>query len=210
MIPPDLAAYRKLHASEPGDLISWYPSGFETLDYITMWPISVPRHTASAGQDYFFDHEIYEILAHEYTHVLVGENAGLLGQAPVWLNEGLALYVECQLFPDAKKYWETTFAVSHDLRKLLPWDDVTVRSTGEYPIDLARVHYAQSYALVSRLIGAYGSAKVASYVKSFRVPSKDAGKADLVGTYKDSYKKVFGTDWDDGPALLSRESPAKK
>lgn len=190
--------------------MSWYPSGFETLDYITMWPISVPRYDASAGQDYFFNQEMYEILAHEYTHILVGENAGILGRAPVWLNEGLAVYVECQLFPEAQKYWETTFAVSRDRRRLLPWNDVTVRSTGEYPIDLARVHYAQSYAMVSRMIGAYGSAKVASYVKSFRVPGKDAAKVDLVGVYKDKYKKVFGVDWDDGKTLLSRDKADKK
>ena len=53
IIPPDLNAYRKLHASKPGEVLNWYPSGFESLDYITMWLLSVPRYDKPAGQDYF-------------------------------------------------------------------------------------------------------------------------------------------------------------
>lgn len=210
VIPPDLNSYRKLHATAPGEMIEWYPSGFQTLDYITMWPLSVPRYDQSAGQDYFFSQELYEIIAHEYVHVLVGENAGLLGRPPVWLNEGLAVYVECQLFPEAKAYWETTFAVSRDLRKFLSWDDITEKSTGEYPIARARVHYAQSYGMVSRLSAKYGVEKVASYVKSFRVKSSEASKVDLVAVYKVNFQKTFGVPWDDKAEILKSVPVVKK
>lgn len=201
VIPPDLESYRKLQATRPGDRLYWYPSGFETLDYITLWPFSVPRYSRPEGERYFYDDEIYEIIAHEYTHLLVGENAGVFGDVPVWLNEGLAVYVESQLFPDAGKYWETTFVASRDLKRLLPWDDVTVKTTGEYPLPEARVHYAQSYAIVSRLIAKYGVARVASYVKGFH-PKTLEGKEDLVSLYKVNYASAFGAKWDDGAELL--------
>jgi hypothetical protein len=201
VIPPDLESYRKLQATRPGDRLFWYPSGFETLDYITLWPFSVPRYSRPEGERYFYDEEIYEIIAHEYTHLLVGENSGVFGEVPVWLNEGLAVYVEGRIFPDAGKYWETTFVASRDLKRLLPWDDVTVKTTGEYPLPEARVHYAQSYALVSRLIAKYGVARVASYVKSFR-PRSFEDKVDLVPLYKANFAKAFGVAWDGGAELL--------
>jgi len=208
VIPPDLASYRKLHAIVPGDKLNWYPSGFESLDYITMWPISVPRYDQPAGQDYFFNQEFNEIVAHEYVHVLVGENTGLLAPVPVWLNEGLAVYVEGQLFPEARKYWDTTFTVSRDLKRLLPWTEVTLRSTGEFPVAQARVHYAQSWALVSRLMDKFGAAKVAAYVRSFRVKSVDAQKADLLTAYQENFLKIFGIPWAKGLELLE-PAPAK-
>lgn len=202
VIPPDLESYRRLQAFKPGDKLNWYPSGFETLDYITMWPISVPRYKQAVGQDYFFNVEFNEIVAHEYIHILVGENSGLLSPVPVWLNEGLAVYVEGQLFPDARKYWDITFQVSRDLKRLLPWTQVTLHSTGELPVAQARIHYAQSWAMVSRLIEKFGAAKVAQYVRSFRVKSTDATKVDLSKVYQENFLKVFGITWDKGVELL--------
>jgi hypothetical protein len=202
VIPPDLDSYRKLYATRPKEIMNWYPSGFETLDYITLWPISVPRYDSAEGQAYFFNQELYEIVTHEYVHLLVGENAGLLNRAPVWLNEGLAVYVECCAYPDAKAYWDTTLAVAIGQKRLLPWDEITVKSTGEYPIAQARTHYAQSYGLVSLLVQKYGSAKVAAYVKSFMVKPSDQDKVDLVAKYKENYRAIFGVDWDGAKDLV--------
>ena len=143
-------------------------------------------------------------------HVLVGENAGLLNEVLVWLNEGLAVYVECQLFPEAKSYWDTTFAVSRDLGRLLPWDDVTTKSTGEYPVAQARVHYAQSYGLVSGLIRQYGVSKVAAYVQSFRVKFKNDDAPNLAAVYQDHFKTVFGFPWAKGLDVLKPASVTAK
>jgi len=210
VIPPDLAAYRKLHASKPGEVLHWYPSGFETLDYIILWPLSVPRYDQPAGQDYFYRQEIYEILAHEYVHALVGENAGIVHPVPVWLNEGLAVYTEGQLFPDAKKYWDVTFTVARDQGRFLPWNDVTVKGTGEFPVAQARVHYAQSYGLVSRLVAQFGAAKVGAYIRSFRaLPVKDGTQA-LIPAYQANFQAVFGVPWTNALELLKPEPAAKK
>jgi len=208
VIPPDLAAYRKLHASKPGEVLHWYPSGFETLDYIILWPFSVPRYDQPAGQDYFYNQEIYEILAHEYVHALVGENSGIVHPVPVWLNEGLAVYTECQLFPDAKKYWETTLTVARDQGRFLPWDDVTVKGTGEYPVAQARTHYAQSYGLVKALMGHFGAAKVDAYIQSFRAIPGDEGNKALIPGYQTNFLAVFGVSWTKALDLMKPE-PAK-
>lgn len=208
VIPPDLASYRKLFVSRPGEVLNWYPSGFETRDIIVMWPISVPRYDAPAGQDYFFTKEFYEILVHEYVHVLIGENSGLASPVPMWLNEGLAVAIESGFTPEVKDYWDTTFVVSRGLKRLLDWDLVTTTGTGELPLPKARVHYAQSYALVSALLQKFGPGKVAQYIRSFRVNPADAAKVNLKVTYKTNFKAVFGVEFDQAVKLLD-PPPAK-
>jgi len=201
IIPPDLNSYRKLHSTKVGEVLNWYPSGFETKDTIIMWPISVPRYDAPAGQDYFFAKEFYEILVHEYVHVLVGEASGLSDAVPVWLNEGLAVAVEAAYSPEAKEYWETTFFVSRGLKRLLEWDLVTTKSTGELPVVQARIHYAQSYALVSALLKKYGADKVAQYIRSFRSPASGTAVAPRA-SYKVRFREVFGVEFDLALKLL--------
>jgi hypothetical protein len=202
VIPPDLESYRKLHADKPGSLLRWYPSGFEGDDYIVMWPISVPRYDAPAGQDYFFGQEFYDILSHEYVHLMVGENAGLWSEVPVWLNEGLAVFAESQYSPECKAYWDITFAVARDRGQLLEWDQVAKRGTGDFPAAKARVHYAQSYALVSALVAKYGMAKIGDYVRSFKAKVGDAGKTDLVDAYRANFRQVFGASFGESAKLL--------
>lgn len=82
----------------------------------------------------------YEILAHEYVHLMIGEKTGLLSLVPVWLNEGLAVYAESQVSPDCRTYWNVTFDFSRARHKLLDWDEAALRSTGEFPADKARIH----------------------------------------------------------------------
>jgi len=203
IIPPDLDSYRKLYVSRQGEILNWYPSGFETKDMIVMWPVSVPRYSAPAGQDYFFDKEFYEILTHEYVHVLVGENTGIESPVPVWLNEGLAVFVESHFSTEVKNYWDLTFDVSRGQKRLLDWDLITTTGTGALRIAEARVHYAQSYALVSALEQKYGAAKVAEYVKSFRINPLDIEKIDLKSVYKVHFKQVFGITFSEALKLIN-------
>jgi hypothetical protein len=208
VIPPDLNSYRKLHSTVPREVMNWYPSGFQMKDIVVMWPISVPRYKSSAGQDYFFDVEFYEILAHEYTHLIVGEASGILNPVPVWLNEGLALYVETRYSEEARRYWDVTFEASRKLGRLLPWDDITERGTGDYPVNLARVHYAQSYAATKALIEKYGISRVTAYVRSFRARNDDLSKpleVKIRETYKNNFKKIFGEEWN-GDGLVAEKN----
>ncbi len=203
LVPPDLEAYRKLHASGPGEVLRWYPSGFESRDLIVMWPLSVPRYRAAGGEEYFFSRELYEIAAHEYVHLLVGENTGLRSPVPAWLDEGLAVYVESELSRDARRYWDVTFAVCRRLNRVLDWDDATVTPTGHRDIAQARVHYAQSYALVGALMRRFGPAKIAEYVKSFRVPAGEAADVDVKAAYRAKLRSVFAIDLSEALAMLA-------
>lgn len=196
VVPPNLESYRKLHSGKEKETMIWYPSGFQTKDIIVMWPISVPRYNSSVGQDYFFAAEFYEILAHEYTHLMVGEASGILNSVPVWLNEGIAVYVESQYSEDSRTYWDITFEASKKMGRILPWNDVTVNGTAVYPIAQARVHYAQSYAMVKYLISTYGTAKVSQYIRSFRTNSDQSSSPNVSEIYKPKFASVFGTDWD--------------
>jgi hypothetical protein len=206
LIPPDLASYCKLQARKPGSTLNWYPSGFETNDHIVMWPISVPRYNSPEGQDYFFNQEFYEILAHEYLHLMIGENAGLLSPVPVWLNEGFAVYIESQFSSECRAYWDATFEVSRDHGRLLDWDQVTIHGTGDFEVTKARIEYAQSYALVSALIERFGPVKVAEYVKSFRVSPEESMKVDLINEYRVKFQKIFGITFQQALDLLKRPS----
>jgi len=199
ILPPDLKSYSKLFVSQKEQIMHWYPSGFQTKDYIVMWPPSVPRYKTDFGKSYFWQQEFYEILVHEYTHLAIGEVSGLLNPLPVWLNEGLAVYVESSLFPDVKHYWETTFIADKRLGNILPWEDVTMKGTSEFLVAEARTHYAQSYSMVNFLIAKYGAKRVASYVRSFRQPFGE-GVVNLSLIWKSNFTKIFKSDWSENLA----------
>ncbi|MBN2544989.1 MAG: hypothetical protein JXB50_04265, partial [Spirochaetes bacterium] len=114
VLPPDLESYRKLHARKEDEILYWYPSGFQTKDMIIMWPPSVKRYEGEEGDKYFWEKEFYEILAHELAHLAIGEVTSVFSPVPVWLNEGMAIYIESTYSPDTKHYWDIAFNVSHD------------------------------------------------------------------------------------------------
>jgi len=196
ILPPDLQSYRKLHAGESSETMNWYPSGFETKDLIVMWPPSVPRYNLPEGQAYFWGSEFNEILVHELTHLLAGELTGVFSPVPVWLNEGLAVYVESLWSPDSRKYWEITFRGDFVLSKLLPWDDITRRDTASYEASAARTHYAQSYKMVSYLVGKFGMPRVVKYLKSFKNSIEEDDREKKLGDYQGLFQAAFDTTWE--------------
>lgn len=196
VLPPDLESYRKIHAGNEAERLNWYPSGFQTRDMIIMWPPSVKRYRSPAGESYFWEEEFYEILLHELVHLIVGENSGIFSDLPVWLNEGLAVYVEGLYSEESGSYWDITFAASRGLKRLLPWDDLAVNSTSHYPVAEARVHYAQSYKMVSYLAEQYGREKLAAYVKSFRTAPGEEEHGSPRSLYKKKFFDTFDLSWE--------------
>ncbi|MBN2532897.1 MAG: hypothetical protein JXB88_08400 [Spirochaetales bacterium] len=195
LLPPDLQAYRKIHAGDEPEKLNWYPSGFQGKDIIVMWPPSVPRYTIPEGDMYFWNEEFYEILIHELVHLFVGESTGLLHSVPVWLNEGLAIYVESTYSEFTRKYWDITFEVAFIMKKLLNWDDVAIHSTSYFPVTDARTHYAQSYKMTTFLIKEYGIEKVIKYLKSFKT-GDSTKESPFEHTCITNFKEIFGITWD--------------
>lgn len=194
ILPPDLESYRKLHAGDEPETLAWYPSGFQTKDKIVMWPPSVPRYSTEQGQEYFWTTEFPEILLHELVHVVVGQITGVFSPVPVWLNEGLAVYVESEYSPQTRQYWETTYLGLEALGELHSWDDVTVSSTSEYPVAAARAHYAQSYAMVRYLVETYGMSTLIDYVRTFRT-ALEVEPVDLATRYRENFHEIYGIEW---------------
>lgn len=92
-------------------------------------------------------------IAHELTHLLVGQISGSCGSdVPTWLNEGIAVYGEGGL-----DEWEDAALKE----ALAAGRALSVRSlSGAFSAhpDRAGVAYAQSYSLVNYLVQSYGSA----------------------------------------------------
>jgi hypothetical protein len=95
------------------------------------------------------------VLAHELTHVLVGDRAfSCIGSIPTWLNEGIAVYGEGG--PEIYSLSQLTAAIEADtifsLRSL----------SGSFSTDpqLVDLSYTQSYSVVRFLIAEYGREKI--------------------------------------------------
>jgi Flp pilus assembly protein TadD len=90
-------------------------------------------------------------LAHEYAHVLVHRLAG--GRAPVWLEEGLALY-----FEGRDRTWSDGILNAKGV-DLIPLHALHESFLG-LPADHARIAYAESYSAACALIDRYGLKQV--------------------------------------------------
>jgi hypothetical protein len=93
IIPPDLESYSRLYFDE-GGIFNWYPAGYAGGERIVYWPLSVPMYRSEEGQAYVWGEDFFLTVVHELVHLGVGRMAGLYSYVPVWLNEGLAVYIE--------------------------------------------------------------------------------------------------------------------
>ncbi len=196
ILPPDLESYRKLYAQKENEILNWYPSGFQTKDIIIMWPPSLKRYEGEEGDKYFWEKEFYEILSHELTHLAIGELTGVFSHVPVWLNEGMAVYVESAYSSETRQYWNIAFEVSLRQKKLINWDDAAQYSTSDFPIDAARTHYAQSYKMTAYLIKKYTVSKILYYAMSFKIPIDKLSETNIKEKYRENFLKIFGISWE--------------
>jgi tetratricopeptide (TPR) repeat protein len=91
--------------------------------------------------------EVDASLAHEYAHALVHRLAD--GQAPTWLEEGLALY-----FEGRDRAWSEDILKSKDV-DVIPLHALHESFLG-FPPDQARIAYAESYSATCALIDRHG------------------------------------------------------
>lgn len=104
--------------------------------------------------------ELEEILAHELSHLVLGMHFGReYIDAPLWLEEGLAMYVEGPLDPDERALLEEAQA-----RDAL----MSVRSLTSFPgrAELVPLAYAQSRDIVDYLIETHGTGPFRAFVNA--------------------------------------------
>jgi hypothetical protein len=104
-----------------------------------------------------------ETIAHELTHLVVGQATDNPFQAPLprWLDEGLAMYNEGSL-PDYNKLALAEAIASNSL--------ISVRSLSAYTGDPNQVNlfYAESYSIIDHLLSQYGKDKMVELLNEFK------------------------------------------
>lgn len=194
LIPPSLKDFAQLYVTREKQYLSWYPSGFQVQNYITLWPLSVTRYKESDGQRWFFEQEIYWILAHEYTHFLIAHIVGYISQVPVWLNEGLAIFHELIFNQRELDNWVNCYKEAFSQDRLLDWELMVKGVSGDFSFKDAQTFYAQSYVMINYLMDKYGGAKMVDYISSFKVDLISENK-DIF--WKENFQKIFGLSWQD-------------
>ena len=120
-------------------------------------------------------------LRHEYMHAVVHRLSG--GQAPAWLNEGLALYMERG--SDAAGLWEREAPRIHAGER--PPLAALHRSFLELPAGDAALAYAESYGATRALMQRHGTAPVRRLLESLVVTPD----------FSDAFERLFHERYSD-------------
>lgn len=121
------------------------------------------------------------LLYHEYTHVLVHFMAG--GQAPAWLNEGLAELAERRIHTALMPHFRDAVAGY----QLTDWDALTENFSSP-DINLALQAYEQSYSMVHFMVDRFGWHKMAELL--LRLGDRQPWLEAVAKTYEE-----YGLDW---------------
>lgn len=127
-------------------------------------------------------------LRHEYMHVVVHRLSG--GQAPAWLHEGLALYVERG--PEADGTWEREIRLIRAGER--PPLAALHRSFLELPAGDAALAYAESYGAVRALLQWHGAARVRRLLESL----------SLTPDFAEAFEALFHERYSDFDAMWAR------
>jgi hypothetical protein len=118
-------------------------------------------------------------IAHELTHMIVGQiTINPYGDLPVWLEEGLAMYVEGEMEPMFAAIFDKALAENSliSLRSL--------SSPFSAYADESALSYAESYSAVEFLINSFGQDKMLELLNTFKQGS----------SYDDALLAVYGHD----------------
>ena len=123
-------------------------------------------------------------ISHELTHVILGQvTFNPYNSIPYWLNEGLAMYIQ---YPNGVLTSQFTTPLSNALKNNTL---ISVRSLSD-PFsaysDKAFLSYAESFSIVTYLIGQYGSSKMLQFLDTFKQGT----------TFDSALQGVYGFDMD--------------
>jgi len=151
------------HGSLPPGTYEWVGGiAFPTLDSASI---------VAAG---FSDLTLVRDMPHELTHLIFhqliqnGENGG--SYAPVWFDEGLAVYNQGYHEPDMKNRLNQALATD----SLLRLSDISFSFPAD--ADKAYLAYAQSWNLVGYMFSAFGQTKMDQLIKDMNNPQDDFGQ----------------------------------
>ena len=99
------------------------------------------------------DAQLTRVVRHEYAHSLIIQLSN--GRAPVWLNEGLAVWAE-ESEDGERQAWAEQKIAGQELFTL----DQLSNSFIQLPVERAEVAYAEGYLAVRALVDDYGARKI--------------------------------------------------
>lgn len=122
---------------------------------------------------------VANVVPHELTHLVLQSGIGPGVSLPLWLNEGMAVYLS---IGDTPAYRQQVRAAVRD-GTLLPLDALV----GDFPTDAQgnreSIGYAEGVSAVDYMVHTYGRSKIASLVHAMRSVGVD-----------DAFKTAFGVD----------------
>jgi hypothetical protein len=108
------------------------------------------------------DTQALDIVRHEVSHIVMrAAMKGAFGDAPAWVDEGLAVYAQNRLLPDE------TSALEVAIRRNRPLSIFSLSSSSLTQTETS-LFYAQSWSTVKYLIDTYGEAKFAEFIAAFK------------------------------------------
>lgn len=105
------------------------------------------------------------LLPHEMTHLIFRDYVGFKGEVPLWLDEGVAQWME----PHKRKAVKLAITRLADEGKLLSVRQMMtldIRTSGDS--DLVRAYYIQAISLVGFLVTKYSAARFTNFCRQLR------------------------------------------
>jgi len=130
------------------------------------WSSGLANYTDKAIISYAWSQEFTEaLLPHEITHLIFRDYVGFKGEIPLWLDEGVAQWMEPRKREIIKEATRQLFenGTPLSLRKMLALD--IRRSQDE---ELAKTYYIEAVSLVGFLITKYGSEDFINFCRQLR------------------------------------------
>ncbi|MBS0165837.1 MAG: hypothetical protein JSR29_07140 [Nitrospira sp.] len=145
-----------LHAKESFQSSTGSPTWADGLYDPTLDRIQIPTQGATTDRKW-----LATVLRHEYVHALLHDRLGShAGALPTWLNEGLAMQLAGDSWPDLDE-------ARHGEIKVIPLTSLE-GAWGAFSADASIVAYLEANSATHYLIERWGMARVDDLVKAFR------------------------------------------
>jgi len=130
------------------------------------WSQGVANYTTKEISSYVWSEGFLDaLLPHEMTHLIFRDYVGFKGEVPLWLDEGVAQWMEPQKREAVKKVIKQLA----DQGKLLSLDKMmTLDIRRSNDSALVRVYYIQAVSLVSFLVNKYTAARFTNFCRQLR------------------------------------------
>ncbi len=145
-----------LHTKDTFQTATGSPAWADGLYDPTLGRIQIPTQGATTDTKW-----LTHVLRHEYVHALLHDRLeGQIGALPVWLNEGLAMQLAGDPWPDLDQAMPNGGSVLH-LRYL-------EGGWGQMPQNVATLAYLEANSATHYLIERYGMSRVGELLNAFK------------------------------------------